>query len=231
MLLGSAAFADYFEADPDVVNLTNLASSATVKITLVNEADQTPGCNVGNENDALTVTANVASANTTVATVTPSSLVFDVCDESQDIDISAAVPGCNGSTTVSVTAPSGWKARGGKNATFSAESIAVNVTGYENACGGNGPVTTCSEPAAPAWAAHILKANGKSASWKQGRETFNAVSNVAHEMGPGTDFQGVSKSNQEAYGQAVLDYLNDEGSKYTGMSLPGDWPPEDCVTE
>jgi hypothetical protein len=95
----------------------------------------------------------------------------------------------------------------------------------------------CATPAAPAWAAHILKANGQPLQYaaapaaghgkgKGGPPAVNLVASVAQAMSPGTDFAGVSKDNQAAYGDAVRVYL--EGLTGWSLALPADWPPDEC---
>ena len=103
---------------------------------------------------------------------------------------------------------------------FSTEFVYVTVTGDS--------VTTCDNPAAPAWAAHILKANDKP---KKAAERATYVSQVAKEMTTGATFIGVAKSEQEDYAKKVLAYLNPKLGG--GLVLPSDWPPSDCtvVTE
>jgi hypothetical protein len=62
-------------------------------------------------------------------------------------------------------------------------------------------------PAAPAVAADILHNNDISARYGSGRSGGNHIADTAHEMGPGTDFRGVKKSNAAAYRAAVCDFL------------------------
>jgi hypothetical protein len=101
------------------------------------------------------------------------------------------------------------------------------------------PPEVCASPAAPAWAAHILKANGLSpqfpvASGGPGKgkpASINLVAATAHEMGSeagaaGTDFAGISKDDRDAYGAAVRDFL--EGLTGLDLELPSDWPPDEC---
>jgi hypothetical protein len=109
------------------------------------------------------------------------------------------------------------------------------------------PPVICEAPAAPAWAAHILKANGMSPQFpvsapnagkgKGGKPgTINLVASVAHHMGSGvgeagTDFSGVPKDQQEAYGAAVRSYL--ESLTGGSLAMPDGWPPAECepITE
>ena len=92
---------------------------------------------------------------------------------------------------------------------------------------------TCSAPAAPAWAAHILKANVLKPKGKP-QPDGNYVAMVADEMGPGTLFQTVPKIDGLAYGTKVRDYLNTKvptaAQPTGGLVLPTGWPPNLCVT-
>lgn len=63
-------------------------------------------------------------------------------------------------------------------------------------------------PAAPAVANDLLKDAGKSNSIGRGRNQINLIQEVAHQMGPGTDFNGVEKSDVAAYRNAVKMFLN-----------------------
>lgn len=67
-------------------------------------------------------------------------------------------------------------------------------------------------PAAPAVANDLLKVAGKSNTIGQGKNQVNLIREVAHEMGPGTEFHGVAKSNVAAYRNAVKTYLNTLGA-------------------
>ncbi|UTR11524.1 hypothetical protein MM300_04110 [Evansella sp. LMS18] len=63
-------------------------------------------------------------------------------------------------------------------------------------------------PAAPAVANKLLKDAGIGNMLGKGKNGINLISSVAHEMGPGTDFHGVEKSDTEAYEAAVKAFLN-----------------------
>lgn len=67
-------------------------------------------------------------------------------------------------------------------------------------------------PAAPAVANGLLKDAGKSTSIGRGRNQINLIQEVAHQMGPGTDFNGIEKSNVAAYRNAVKTFLNSLGA-------------------
>jgi len=70
--------------------------------------------------------------------------------------------------------------------------------------GENGDQATGSNPAAPAVANKILKELGVKHNYGGG----NYISDVAREMGPGTEFQGVEKTNED-YEAEISSYLED----------------------
>ena len=80
-------------------------------------------------------------------------------------------------------------------------------------------------PAAPAIAARILEANEEAARYGSGRTGGNYIADVAHNMGTGTDFDGIpkelwvddEKAMNQAYWDAVWDFL--EGAPYY-LDLP-----------
>ena len=74
-------------------------------------------------------------------------------------------------------------------------------------------------PAAPAIAAQLLKAAGIAPNYDtgfvnpSGKPVYeNYISQVADYMGPGTDFNGVAKTQDPAYKNAVREYLNTLGA-------------------
>jgi len=67
-------------------------------------------------------------------------------------------------------------------------------------------------PAAPAVANDLLKAAGKSNTVGKGKGQINLMQEVAHKMGPGTDFNGVAKSDVTAYRNAVKTFMNTVGA-------------------
>lgn len=70
-------------------------------------------------------------------------------------------------------------------------------------------------PAAPAVANKLLKDAGESNLIGKGKNQTNLIEEVAEYMGPGTDFDGVSKSDVAAYETAVKTFLNN----YPGINL------------
>lgn len=204
------AWADELTPDPTSVAVT-AQPSVTVSITLV--ATNDPGWNGDNKDagycnlrgEGHSVTASVTSSDTNVATVWPATLTFGDCGESYPIRITRA--GC-GTATVTVRDADDNTA-GGPHAQFSDAVITVDAGTCDG--GGGGIITTCAQPAAPAWAAAILKANGI----KPGSKTSsNLISQVAKRMVQGAAFPPVgggapiAKANQLAYSHAVDAYVS-----------------------
>jgi hypothetical protein len=168
------------------------------------------GCNRKNKNHS--VTAGVTSDDEDVATTSVATLTFTDCDQTLSFTI---IAGCtDGDALISIDAIR-WKAASGKNAVFSDDSFTVTVSGTAENCDDGGG-SACAAPAAPAWAAAILKANNLKA-----KQATNLVSEVAKMMGQGATFNGVAKSNQEEYAQAVYNYLDVHG-RLSQTSGPGD---------
>lgn len=67
-------------------------------------------------------------------------------------------------------------------------------------------------PAAPAVANALLKEAGKPNTMGKGRHQTNLIQEVARQMGPATDFNGVAKSDVDAYRNAVKAFLNTYGA-------------------
>jgi hypothetical protein len=210
-VLAASAVGDDFVADPDAVTAAP-AATVPVNVTLVaiidNNGERKSGhaCNLENEQNPQGhfVEASVTSNNEAVATVSPDTLNYTACDQTLQITITAVA--C-GTATITISAED-WVAKGGPNAVFSDETIRVTVTGD---CEGQPPVTACAQPAAPAWAAAILKANGI-----KPKQADNLISLVAQHMEQGATFDGIAKSEQGAYSQAVYEFLDD----HTNLPLP-----------
>lgn len=72
------------------------------------------------------------------------------------------------------------------------------------------PKDEISAPAAPAVANQILKFNNVKNQIGKGKDSINVISAVAKMMGPDTSFNGVVKTDKEAYMNAILQFLNGE---------------------
>jgi hypothetical protein len=230
--LASTAGADDLTADPaapqsDPYVLTEPNPQQTVSVTLNSvDTDGHTGCNLENEQNepGHYLDASVTSADDLVATVSPSSLHFTACgpDAAQSFVITGV--GNGGPIAVTIAAEE-WRAAGGHNAVFTTDIVWVSVSGF----GDGGEITVCGRPAAPAWAAHILKGVKKTAGPKA-----NYISAVAQKMEPGATFRDVNgtllaKTTQPAYALAVRDYLR-TFTGLEGVNLPTGWPPNDCST-
>jgi hypothetical protein len=210
----SMANADEFTSDPATIN-----ASGTVKVWVVPTVEPgVPGdnahnsCNIGSANgsdQAPHVTATVSS-DSTAAVVSPSSLFFQGCGEAnaQTFTVTLVPSLCNQTATITIFESE----RGPENSvkgTFSTETIAVSIAGTnptDPSCtsGGGGGNQVCSEPAAPAWAAALLKATtGLKAKAK---DQSNYISQVAQHMTQGAMFDGYAKSS-DSYPGAVRSYM------------------------
>jgi hypothetical protein len=216
--VASLAGADELTASETAVAVAPQAST-TVGITLVAaddvgwNGDDTLKrfCNLKNgfNEPGHFLQASVTSSNTAAATVSPSVIDFTNCGQTRTITITSAVDAVCGSTSTITVAYLDSRNAGGSNAVFSEDTITVTVT-----CDPGGPVTginTCGAPAAPAWAAAILQANGIKGSNKA---YSTLISSVAHAMVQGAAFPTgdpvtpfVSKADQDAYSAAVYAYM------------------------
>jgi hypothetical protein len=203
--MASVAGADVLQPSTSSVTMAPVAST-TVGITLVATSGEwggDHGCDLKNGQNVQGhfLDASVTSGDTAVATVDQSVISFTDCGQTANITIRSV--GC-GDTAVAV-AYLDSRSAGGVNAVFSDASIAVHVGG----CGtGSTTLDDCASPAAPAWAAAILQANGIKGSNK-GYSTL--ITSVAHAMLQGAAFPSgttvVSKSDQAAYSAAVYAYM------------------------
>lgn len=209
------------ESDPNQVVWVTLVAA---------DDDGHDGCNLENEQNPQGhhFFASVVSNATSVATVDPAILEFTACGPAGAKSFTITGVGA-GSTTITIAKDTSRNAGGG-NAVFSTETVYVTVTGDD----GGGGITVCDGPAAPAWAAHILKANGKP---KKQSDAANYVSQVAKRMDTGASFLAVNdttlvaKSQQPAYSAAVLAYLNRPGAFNGTLTFPTGWPPPNqCTT-
>lgn len=74
--------------------------------------------------------------------------------------------------------------------------------------------------AAPAVAAYLLREAGISPAYRVGRTPGNHIADVAHRMGPGTDFNGVSKTDALNYCLAVRDFLGSKSPSAAVGAVP-----------
>lgn len=207
------AYADtiYNDLDPtidvdtvgEVMNLTyntfaGTGESGTTQIRLrEDDKPDHPNCNIQGGPHQLTVRAT--SSDPAVADLANGpTYTFGSCDDV--IDVTVVATGL-GSATINFTVDSSNTANDPKLMWNTAEAdFVVNVTE-----GGSGGTVCDADPAAPAWAAAILKASGLKPGAK---ETTNLISTIAREMTQHADFAGLQKSNHPAYEDAVRDRLD-----------------------
>jgi hypothetical protein len=191
-----------------------VVATSTVNVWVVSVDEDEPGdpaqnqCNIGNGSDNLSMTATVLSSDPAVATVSPGSLTFETCgaNAAQAVTITCV---SDGGATVTIALQSVDPNDNAVKGVFNTETITVACTGGG---GGGTGVTTCTEPAAPAWAAALLKATPLKAKAK---DLANHISQVAGHMTNGAVFDGVPKSDQgdgtgDEYPIAVRQYMIDE---------------------
>ena len=241
LALSSIATADIVTNDVDTtidVALEDFAAVVGANSTAVTLSalaadldDPHESCNIeGGPNDLV---LDIVSSNPAVATVTgpggSSTVTFLGCDlqlgSTQALTIVGLVAG-----TTTITFPinhaltSNSTEAGPRTWSVSAASFTVTVAGG----GASGENTYCDDPAAPAWANHILKANQRKNKKLTDPRVTNYVAQVAQLMGPGTDFQSNAKTSHTAYEFAVRDYL--AGQLGTTLVMPTGWPPLSCTT-
>lgn len=212
MLSASTAHADlvYNDLDAEIdsaletMNLsydssTSTGSSGTTTLRIQiqgHQAGDHPGCNI--QGGAHYIGLSASSSNPAVAAVSlPADSRFDSCSDSIVVTVTALDLGTSDVTF----AINESNTSNDPHLTFSLAEAAFRVNVTEGTGGGS----TCdADPAAPAWAAAILQANG----FKPNSGGFkNYVSRVAGAMTEGAVFAGIVKNAHPDYENAVLDYL------------------------
>lgn len=191
----------------EIMNLTydtgtSTGSSSTTRLRIQIDghlAGDHPGCNIQGGPHYVALLAH--SGNTSVATVSlPADRQFDGCADSIVATVTARGIG---STNITFSIDQ-QNTSNDPNLTFSLveASFTVNVT-----AGTTGGSRCDADPAAPAWAAAILKANGV----KPGSAGFkNYISEVAGAMTKGAVFGTYVKNAHPQYENAVLTFLKGE---------------------
>ena len=205
-------------ADEFATSATALTQNGSVKVWVVATVDDVNGdvdhgaCNIGSGQNKPHVDASVTSSDPAVAAVNPASLTFSGCGDAngQNVAITLTPDLCLPKTATITIAESGRGPGNSVKGEFSTETINVSVaasTPLDPTCtggGGGGGSQLCAEPAAPAWAAALLKASNMKG--KQAKETNNYISSVAHHMTNGAVFDGVAKSDPD-YPASVRSYM------------------------
>jgi hypothetical protein len=216
--LSAVAGADDLVVD-NTAPATTINHSTTVNVTLVAVNDPnwngdngpSPLCNIRSNSGSQYVKATVTSNSPGVASVSPAELDFTGCGQTLPVTITGLA--C-GTAQVDINVFDS-KTAAPPHVTFSDTSFTVTVTDPSCNGGGGGGIGECAQPAAPAWAAAILKKNGVKAGSKQSN---NLISQVAHTMLQGASFPDyraghnpavdeVAKVDQGAYSDSVWAYL------------------------
>ena len=202
--------------------------------------DEHKGCNIeGNTNGMPNLVLDISQADAAVASVTaagPSTTVvgFATCASTPTLDIVALTPGSRLVTFTLSSLTHHSTATPTRDFNLGTASFQINVSGppvCDTTVGGPGCIEVCEDPAAPAWAAHILQANTIKKKKGKPLPNENYVAMVAHEMGPDTDFQGAAKDEHPAYEQKILAYLQTVTGATNTLALPTGWPPPECHFE
>jgi hypothetical protein len=217
LALGSAAYADtiYNDLDASIDGLhesMNLiaggATGQTILSIQVDDQPDHPGCNLNNDNRFVQLAA--ASSDEAVATV-----AFldgdDTFNGDQDCSETLTVvvtPHAAGTAEMTFSVADDFVPG---NAVFALDTARFNVTVTGDGSGGGGGEVCDADPAAPAWANAILKANGV----KNKTAVKNTISSVAQHMTQGAAFSGYAKSDHPDYENAVWEYM-----KGLGLNLP-----------
>lgn len=226
------------DVQAEILNIVAGANATAVTLS-VHAQNEEPGNNICNLEGAgdNTLVLNIVNSNAGVARVigpdaaNPTLVRFTDCDSgayTQTLTVTGLSAGtANITFTLNELLTSESATAGLRSWTFTTASFTVTVT---NGGGAGGDTTYCDDPAAPAWANHILKANQKKNKKLTDTKVTNYVAAVAHKMGPGTDFDGIAKTSHPAYEQAVKAYL--EGPLAVGSlpNWPTGWPPMSCTT-
>jgi hypothetical protein len=172
--------------------------------------DDHPGCNIqGNGPHQLAMAASSSNAGIVAVSFLNNDNVFDNCDEVLTVNVTGLVAG---STTVTFVGTPDTS--NDPHITFSYGEATFDVT--VTAVTTPPPVVCDADPAAPAWANAILKANGI----KNKTTMQNTISSVAHHMTQGAKFDGVAKSVHPAYENAVYNYMTAATPGGLGLTLP-----------
>lgn len=215
------------DSNLEVLNLATGGSDGTVTIALQidgHPASDHPGCNLNGNPHFVEIGVNVADTNIATASFGGDpTAVFDSCSDTATVTVH---PVAVGSTNVTFTqVDQDLAADPHMNFSYAQAAFTVNVSD-----GSITPVETgCdADPAAPAWAAAILQANGVKPGTPASK---NLISQVAHNMGNGATFNGIVKNDHPDYENAVYTYLQGISSKPLTTGLDGIHRPGwECTT-
>lgn len=212
--LGAAANADVvynnldntIDATAEVMNLTALGlhGSTTLEIQVLGHPGDHSGCNIQGGPHFIGLT--IANDNTVATDVTFVSGTgtegaidrFDSCTDKLYVDVN---PLAAGTSNVSFSIDSS-KTNNDPALTFSLTQASFQVVVADGTT--PPPPAVCdADPAAPAWANAILKAN----DMKNKTTVQNTISSVAHQMTQGAVFGGFAKNAHPDYENAVYTYM------------------------
>lgn len=205
-------------ADEFATSTTALTQTDTVTVWVVATDDDVNGdvdhgaCNIGSGKNKPFVEASVVSSDPAVASVDKEKLTFSGCGDTfaQDVEVTLIPDLCLPKTAMITISESNRGPGNSVKGEFSIETINVSVAAsnaLDPTCtggGGGGGSQLCAEPAAPAWAAALLKASNLKG--KASKETNNYISSVAHHMTNGAVFDTFAKSDP-GYPAAVRSYM------------------------
>jgi hypothetical protein len=194
----------------EVLNLTTGGAPATVTIALQidgHNAGDHPGCNLNGAPHHVQLVMHNSNPSAATAAWTSGVDTFWSCTDTLGVRVT---PVALGTTTITFTQGDSDLANDPQmQFNYGQAAFTVNVTAGSTT---GGPGTGCDQdPAAPAWAAAILQANGLKA-----KAATNYISSIAHMMGTGATFQGIVKNAHPDYENAVWTQLK----TVTGQALP-----------
>lgn len=171
-------------------------------VTLIaddNDAFNGPACNLpGGVSLALTAHYDPAVVNVVLG----NSGVIDDCGAPLAVTVT---PVHSGSTTVTFSGEISNSQNAAQNDfTYDGATFDVTVNNVDLSNGGGGGTVCDADPAAPAWAAALLKGNNVKA---KGTTLSNYISSVAQHMGTRATFDSAEKSDHPGYETAVWNYM------------------------
>jgi hypothetical protein len=160
-----------------------------------------PGCNIPG-NHSLLMTANFDSTYVNVSFLNGDN-AFNSCDEVLTVTVTG-VAATAPATPTTVTFSGTPSDPNDPHIGYSYAESTFDVTVLDSVTPPP-PVVCDADPAAPAWANAILKANNV----KNKTTVQNTISSVAHHMTQGAMFDGIAKNIHPDYENAVYNYLKD----------------------
>jgi len=202
----------------EVINMTYPGAAVMTSLQVqVVDSDGQHGCNLQGNPFDLTMSAQ---ADPKVVTVSfPHGATFENCSSVVDVLVTPTGPG---DTDVKFTGTPTYPPGVDSHGSFSTLEANFHVTVAPSVT--NPPPVACdADPAAPAWANAILRANP---IYKNRTENKNIIAAVAQHMGPQADFTmgavTYPKNNHHGYEAAVYDFMKNTLG-LGNLAEPGDW--------